>query len=172
MDLSNSRTFNLKSIQHIAKNCVELTVLNLESTNILEDEAHYLVQNLTPKLKRINLGTLYNKDPDKHIKILVERCDQLQEIHLKYYVPITDSAITSIEEELKNTLETIELYPCRKISYSKLLEVLQEMTKLKNVQVHKFISRPNEEIRNLRVKHPDVEINEDEYLDILEYRYS
>ena len=83
-------------------------------------------------MKKLKLGKLYNKDPDEHIKILVKRCNQLQELCLKYYRYITNIGITSVIEELKNTLETLDLYPCKNISHSQLLK-LKEMPKLKSL---------------------------------------
>ena len=111
-----------------------------------------MVQNLTPKLKKINLGILYIRDSDKHIKILVERCNQLQELRLQYRFPITDRAITSVIDELKNTLDTLDLYTCEKISYSKLLElrVMKKLMKL-NIRRSKEIGRLRAELRNLKI---------------------
>ena len=136
LDISNSFILEVKSTQNIFNNCVELTELNLENTGISEEESLFLVQNLTSKLKKLNLGMLYNKNPDEHIKIMVKKCNQLQELSLKYYRYITDIAITSVIEELKNTLETLNLYPCAKISHSQLLK-LKEMPKLKNLSTRK-----------------------------------
>ena len=132
LDISNSFILEVKSTQNIFNNCVELTELNLENTNISEEESLFLVQNLSSKLKKIKLGMLYNLNPDEHIRILVKTCNQLQELHLRYYRYITDIAITSVIEELKNTLETLDLYPCKKISQSQLLKI-KEMPKLKNL---------------------------------------
>ena len=140
----------------IFNNCAELTELNLKNANICIRETHFLVQNLTSKLKKINLGTLFIRDPDEHIKILVENCNQLQEIHLHYRFSITDSAITSVIENLKNTLETLELSrSCEKISYSKLLE-LRVMKKLKILKIKR-----NKETRRLRTELGNLKINED-----------
>ena len=134
LDLSHSRMFDLKSTQNIFNNCDQLTELDLESLNIPIKESLFLVQNLTPKLKKLNLGTLYVKDPDEHIKILVKRCNKLQELHIVCAVPFTDSAFAMIIEGLKNTLEVLDLYPCDKISHPKLLE-LQMMPKLTNLNI-------------------------------------
>ena len=114
-----------------------------------------MVQNLTPNLKKISLGMLFSKDPDENIKILVERCNQLQELRLQYRFPITDRAITSVIDELKNTLETLDLYTCENISYSKLLE-LRVMKKLKKLNI-----RRSKEIRRLRTELRNLKINED-----------
>ena len=74
LDLSNSRILDFKSIQNSLNKRVQLTELNLENTRISEEESLFLVQNLTPKVKKVNLGALFNKNSDKHIKILVKRC--------------------------------------------------------------------------------------------------
>ena len=141
LDLSNSRILDFKSIQNSLNKRVQLTELNLENTRISEEESLFLVQNLTPKVKKINLGGLFNKDSDKHIKMLIKRCYKLEEIQLKHYdnpdCHITGSGITSIIEELKNTLETLDSCSCKKISYSKLVELLQRMTKLMNLNIRK-----------------------------------
>ena len=95
--------------------------------------------------------------PGEHVKILLERCNQLKELHLKYYVPITDSAITNIiVEELKNSqyLDTLNLnlYSRGKISYSKLLQ-LPVMTKLTNFNIirNKKITRLKIELQSLNL---------------------
>ena len=148
----NSRKLDSVSIQTIVNNCVQLTELNLKSINISVKDSLFLVQNLTPNLKKLNLGWLCYPDPDAHVKILVEKCNQLQELRLHYCFPITDSAITSIIKELKNTLETLDLYTCGKVSFSKLME-LSVMTKLKylNIWSKKDIERLRIELRNLKI---------------------
>ena len=159
LDLSNSHTLDIKSIQQIFNNCVQLTELNLEDTNISIKDKFFIHENLTPQRKKIiigiNITILYKEDPDEHIKILVERCNQQKELHLKYYVPITNKTLTSITEELKNTqyLDTLDLnlYSDQKTSFSKLLQlpVMIKPTTL-NIRRNKEISRI--ELRNLNLK--------------------
>ena len=140
LDLSNSRTLDLKSIQNIFKNCVQLTELNLECPNISIKESFLFYENRTPELKKIKIGLRYEEDSDEHIKILIERCNQLKELHLKYHVPLTDIALTCIADELKNTeyLDTFDLnlYSREKTYHSKLLQ-LPMMTKLANLNIRK-----------------------------------
>ena len=141
LDLSNSRILDFKSFQNSLNKRVQLTELNLENARISQEESLFLVQNLTPKVKKLNPGARFNKDPDQHIKILVKRCYKLEEIQLKYFehpeCHITDSGMNSIIEELKNTLETLDLYSCNKFSYSKLVELQQRMTKLMNLNIRR-----------------------------------
>ena len=165
LDLSNSSILGLNTKityeevgkgDQIFKNCAELTELNLKNANISVRASLFLVQILTSKLKKINLGRLYIEDPDEHIKTLVENCDQLQEVRLQYCYPITNRAITSIIEKLKNTLETLELsLKCEKITYSKLLE-LRLMEKLKILKIGR-----NKEMRRLKTELQNLKINED-----------
>ena len=153
MDLCNFRTLDLKSIQHIVTYCIDLTELNIESTSITRAQSIYLVRNLTPKLKKINLGVL--SLTDEHIKALVKSCNKLQELKLNNSGPITDDAITSIIGELKNTLVTLDLPSYKEISNIKLLE-LGEMPKLVNLN----IDRPKSEIQRLRIQLPNLFVNE------------
>lgn len=152
LDLCNFRILDLKSIKHIVSYCVELTELNLESTSITGNQSLYLVRNLTPKLEKINIGVKYLTD--EHVKALVKRCNKLKELKLNYSGPITDNAITSIKDELKNTLETLDLPRCKEISYSKLLE-LQEMPRLMNLS----IDWPIKIIQRLKIELPNFNIN-------------
>jgi hypothetical protein len=158
LDLSNSLIIDISYPTDfiIFNNCAELTELNIKNANICVRETYFLVQNLTSKMKKINLGRLYIEDPDEHIKTLVENCNQLQELRLQYCFPITNRAITSIIEKLKNTLETLELsLKCEKITYSKLLE-LRVMKKLKILKIGR-----NKEMRRLKKELQNLKINED-----------
>ena len=152
LDLCNFGILDLESINHIVSYCVELTEFYLESTLITGNQSLYLVQNLTPKLEKINIGV--KNLTDEHVKALVKRCNKLQELKLIYSGPITDNAITSIKEELKNTLETLVLPSCKEISHSKLLE-LQEMPRLLNLS----IDWEKERIQRLKIELPNFNIN-------------
>ena len=151
LDLSNSRTHDTKSIQQIFNDCVQLTELSLENTNISIKESYFFSERSTPQQKRISIGILYKEDPDEHIKILVERCNQQKQIHLKYYVPITNSVLTRVTEELKNVqyLDTLELnlYSCEAITFPKLLQ-LPVMTKHTTLNI-----RRNKEISRIELQH-------------------
>ena len=152
IDLSNSCALDLNPIQHIFNNCVQLTELNLvESTNNSLKESSFLFKSRTPQLEKIEIGILYNEDPGEHVKILLERCNQLKELHLKYFVPIIDGAMTNIiVEGLKNSqyLDTLDLnlFSSEKTSFSKLLH-LPVSTKLTNL-----IIRKNKETTRLKIE--------------------
>ena len=152
LDLSNSFALDLNPIQHIFNNCVQLTELNLvESTNISIKESSFLFKSRTPQLEKVEICILYNEDPGEHVKILLERCNQLKELHLKYYVPIIDGAMTNmIVEGLKNSqyLDTLDLnlFSNEITSSSKLLQ-LPVSTKLTNLKIRK-----NKETTRLKIE--------------------
>ena len=49
LDLSNSRTLDYKSIQHIFNNYVQLRELNFENTDISVKESFFFFERLTPE---------------------------------------------------------------------------------------------------------------------------
>ena len=152
LDLSNSRILDLKSIQNIFNNYTQLTELNLETKNIsIKESFSFLKASLYSGIKNYIGCILYKEDPDEHIKILVERSNQQKELLLKYYVPITNNALISITEELKNTryLDTLDLnlYSGEKTCFSTLLQ-LPVMTKLTTLNI-----RRNKEISRIELQH-------------------
>ena len=155
LDLSNSRILDLKSIENIFINCIQSTELNLEYKNISIKQSNFSIQS------KIDVGIFYNEDPDEHIKILLERCNQLKEFQLKYYVPIADIATTNIVEGLKHfqNLDTLDLtlYSHEKISCSNLLH-LPGTTKITSLNIirNKDITRLRTELKSLNLY-----INED-----------
>ena len=60
-------------IPDIAKNCVNLTELNLDFVNLFENSLHYLVNNLTPKISKLSLRGCGNCKilTDEHVNTLV-----------------------------------------------------------------------------------------------------
>ena len=162
LDLSNSRTLDLKSIQQIFINCVQLTELNFENTDISIQDSYFFFESLAPQRKKINIGIeiniFYQENPDEHIKILVERCNHRKELHLKYYVPINNSTLTSITKELKNAQYLValdlNLYTGEKTSFSKLLQ-LPVMTKLTTLNIRRFKELSRIELGNLNLKIKD-----------------
>ena len=148
LDLSNCHILDLKSIENIFINCIQSTELNLEYTNISLKSSSFSIES------KVNIGIFYNEDPDEYIRILLERCNQLKEFQLKYYVPFADIATTSIVEGLKHfhyfdTLD-LTLYSHEKISCSNLLH-LPGITKITNLNIirNKDITRLRTELKSL-----------------------
>jgi len=147
---------SLGSIQHIVKNCVNLTEMNLTLTYLSEESVKFLASNLTPKIEKLSLGQLESVK-DEHVKTLVKRCNKISELSL-CCTSISNESVKSIIEELKNTLEKLDLYSTE-IEYSKILE-------LKSMSVLKLLNwcplnRPGcSESYNLKFQFPNLCINE------------
>ena len=159
LDLSSCHILDLKSIENIFIDCIQSTELNLEYTNVSTKKSLFSIREF-PLPKKIDIDIFYNEDPDEHIKILLERCNQLKELHLKYYVPVTDVTTDIIVEGLKDfhcdSLD-INLYSREKISCSNLLHkpVIRKFTNLNIIRKNE-ITRLRTELKSLNLY-----INED-----------
>ena len=86
-------------LKTVVKICVELKELNVRLTDLSEDVVDFLVNNLTPKIEKLNLFSMA-KANDEQIKTLVERCNKITSLHLRSST-FTDDSITRIIQNLK-----------------------------------------------------------------------
>ena len=86
-------------LKTVVKICVELKELNVRLTDLSEDVIDFLVNNLTPKIEKLNLFSMA-KANDEQIKTLVERCNKITSLHLRSST-FTDDSITRIIQNLK-----------------------------------------------------------------------
>ena len=85
LDLSDYQGLDFQSIQHIVKNCTELIYLSLYDTGISEEAINYLANNLTPKIRKLELGCFgANHIRDEHITTLVSRCNNIVDLDISY----------------------------------------------------------------------------------------
>ena len=85
LDLSDYQGLDFQSIQHIVRNCTELIDLSLYDTEISEEAINYLANNLTPKIRKLNLGCFgANHIRDEHITTLVSRCNNIVDLDISY----------------------------------------------------------------------------------------
>ena len=121
---------DLESLKLVIKSCIELKELNLAQRYLSEDAINFLVNNLTPKIEKLNLSCSWPMVvKDEQIKTLVERCKKITSLDLQFSA-ITNNSITSITENLQSSLEELGVSGCMNVSYNKLLE-LKSMSKLK-----------------------------------------
>ena len=151
LDLSKYYILNTDSLWFITNHCVNLKELSVENTYLTGNETLYLCYNLQPKIEKLNLSIL--PITNGHIEALVTRCNQIKELNLAYSGPITDIAVDSIMNNLRDTLETLNLSGCKQISRSKLLE-LKSMPQLKHLK----ISCKEEELERLQNKFSSLKI--------------
>jgi Leucine-rich repeat (LRR) protein len=140
------------SIKYVVDKCLELTELNLMRTNLPGKTINYLVNNLTPKITKLNLGRTYTNDED--VEILVSRCNKLVELDLSR-TQITSHSVRSISEHLKSSLEFLS------ISFNQIhiayLFPLTSMTQLKFLDCD-FQSEDEE--KTMKISLPSMSINE------------
>jgi len=159
-------------IRKIVDNCVELTEINLSHSWLLSlDSINYLVSNITKKLQKISFNK-YSPDrycsqnehaviKDDQVEVLVKRCNKLTTLDLSLPIldnrqSITNRSLTSIIQNLKNTLEALNLTHTG-VRFFKLLE-LMSMPKLKVLSCHNCTLTTEEE-NSLRKHLPNVNVN-------------
>ena len=126
LNLCNCDGLNLESMKHIADNCTELREVNFSSiptraSRIPKDALDYLANNLTPKIKKLDL--FYQKElTDEHGKALVSRCNKITELNIDA-TRISNLTLMSIIENLKLTLEKLELPGWQDIHYATLIHL-------------------------------------------------
>ena len=132
LNLAFTQVVSLEHIELIVKNCTRLKEVDFTDCSLSYEELHLLVNGITKNIERIGLA-LCGAGPnglDEYIKILVSRCNKIKCLNLAKSRSITNNSLTSIIENLKNTLEELDITWCCKITDTKLLE-MRSMPKLK-----------------------------------------
>ena len=128
LNLSACKGLDLESIQKITKNCAGLKNVELFNAELSKDSINFLVNNLTPQVEKLSIGSLRNLK-DEHVKTLVARCNKLSVLNLKN-TTITNDSLTYIIRSLQHTLEKLNINLCEGITYAKVTE-LRSMPKLR-----------------------------------------
>lgn len=167
LDLTDYQGLDFQSIQHIVRNCTELIDLSLYDTEISEEAINYLANNLTPKIRKLNLACFgANHIRDEHITTLVSRCNNIVDLDISYSLTDNDS-ITSIIEHLKPSLRKLNVnhtfVDCSKLSELKVMprlkilncehlqyrEILSLRQQLPHVQISSWKERANSRKNNI-----------------------
>ena len=118
----------LKLVQTIVRSCTNLKEVNFDSTNLAEEAIQYLVENITPSIELLSLNYVVRVS-DEHIKILVNRCHQLKTLNLAHTFAISTGSLKAIIENLKPSLERLDVSGTQLINPMNLLD-LRAMPKL------------------------------------------
>ena len=152
-------------IQKMFTKCSQLTELNicqgmgtsgvLVNNMLLDRHVCALVDSLTPKILKLNLGS-QEFVKDKHVNTLVHRCNKITELDLSG-TSITNDSIEVIIKQL-NSLQKLSLN-FTKIDVSTILQ-LKSIPTLKILRC--FYGNENtEKIKNLKLQLPHININEE-----------
>ena len=151
-----------KLLQDLFSNCAHLTELNISENHLIEAHIQALVDNLTPTILKVSLTTQENLQ-DEHVKKLVKRCNKIT--HLDFSdTSITNDSVHSIIEQLKTSLEALNVYQTY-VDFATLLE-LKSMPALKILICDEYDKYPEDNgIENLKQQLPHISIiNEERFL--------
>jgi hypothetical protein len=105
-------SYSINYLQAIIKGCQELKEIDLaradETNGLQHEDLEFLVQNISPNIEKLNLGSSMIKDED--VKILLRRCNKITALSLEA-TWITDDSLTNIRQHLNLTLEELSLGP-------------------------------------------------------------
>ena len=115
-----------------------------------------IVDNLTPTLLKASFA-LQTNHKDEHVKKLVQRCNKITHLDLRFS-PITNDSVQSIIQHLNTSLEEFNVV-YTEIDFDALLQLKSVATlKLLGCSVDHRLSRFHTRKRNLRLKLPHVTI--------------
>ena len=144
-------------IKDLLTNCAHLNEINIR--NSFKSHIQALVDNLTPTILKVGFGAQRNLR-DEDVKKMVKRCNNITHLNLSD-TPITNSSVNSVIEQLKASLEKLDVCGTN-IDFATLLQ-LKSMPVLKNL----FCFDPynddtyGEDIKNLKQQLPQIRINEE-----------
>ena len=125
--IAESYPIKLEPVQIILRNCINLKEVNFDNTIMSREAIQLLVENITPSIQILSLNYVVSVN-DENIRILVNRCKELETLNLAH-TPITNQSLLSIIETLKPSLEQLDIAGTRGINSTNLLE-LRAMRKL------------------------------------------
>ena len=150
----------------IVKNCVRLKEVDFSGCRLSENCVELLVNNLSPNVEKLGLGAFCIDAQDKHIDALVSRCNKITSLNLACRNMLTDSSLTSIMENLRYTLEVLDVDYCQNLTNTKLIE-MRSMPQLKVLNY----SMPQGHYEKLKMHLPQLTNNNfsrQKWMDLLE----
>jgi hypothetical protein len=160
-------TAPIGNFEAIIKFCQELKEIDLNcfinnlnwriESWLKDDNLKFLATNIASNIEKLDLR---NHDVrDDHVKILLSRCNKINELKIEAYFT-TDDSLRYIRQYLNLTLEELSLVcdnPDRNISFTSLLE-LKSMSKLKILNIYSN-NECGEIIENLSWHLPHIKIS-------------
>ena len=128
LNLAFTHVIDCFHIELLVKNCNGLKEVDLSDCRLSDHCIHLLVNGLTKNIEKVGLA-LTSSVSDSSITTLVSRCKKITSLNLAFNY-ISDNSLTSINRNLKNTLEELDITGCWSITDTKLLE-MRSMPKLK-----------------------------------------
>ena len=149
-------------LQEIIKGCQELKEIDLahvdEFNGLQSEDLEFLVQNISPNVEKLNLGS--SKITDEDVEILLRRCNKMTALSLEA-TWITDDSLKNIRQHLNLTLEELSLdFGINNMNgyniFNSFLE-LKSMPRLKTLNLYNKKDK-DREIQNLKQHLPHLRI--------------
>ena len=125
--IAESWEIKLEPIQIIVRNCINLKEVNFDNTILSKEAIRCLVENVTSSIQVLSLNYVTSVN-DEYIRILVNRCKELKTLNLAH-TPITIQSLLAIVENLKPSLEQLDITGTRRMNPTNIVVVV-EMPKL------------------------------------------
>ncbi|KAI8799837.1 hypothetical protein BJ742DRAFT_844052 [Cladochytrium replicatum] len=121
-------------VEAIAETCVNLVDLDLSECHFIEDASvTRLADNLGDRLKRLNLHYC-DLVTDRGVSHLSKRCIKLEALDVAN-CDVGDVTIREIANNLSDTLQSLNIRECYRITDSSIVYLFQRATKLKSVDL-------------------------------------
>ena len=143
-----------------------LIEINFGSVSLSEKKVDYIVNNLPSSLRKLSLKGQNFTLKDQHVKILVERNKDLEELELSYNQNLTDESLKSITKHLNKLVKLNVSFT--KINFDNQTNILEvkSMPKLKVLNCWHGPLRQHHEKRQALL--PKVAFNQSKELGIAE----
>ena len=146
LNLAFTSILDEKHMDNIVKNCNVLKEVDFSNCRLTSESLNIFVCGITINIEKISLACS-SSVTDASIKNLVSRCNKIKSLNLAFN-SITNSSLTSVKENLENTLEELDIGECSCIILhkAKLLK-MRSMPKLKILNYFKPLDSNYEDLK-------------------------
>ena len=146
LNLAFTSILDEKHMDSIVKNCNVLKEVDFSNCRLTSESLDCLVDGITKNIEKISLA-VSSSVTDASIRNLVSRCNKIKSLNLAFN-SITNNSLTSVKENLENTLEELDIGECSCITLhkAKLLK-MRSMPKLKILNYFKPLDSNYEDLK-------------------------
>ena len=146
LNLAFTSILDEKHMDNIVKNCNVLKEVDFSNCRLSSESLNIFVCGITVNIEKVSLASS-SSVTDASIRNLVSRCNKIKSLNLALN-SITNNSLTSVKENLENTLEELEIGECSRIILhkAKLLK-MRSMPKLKVLNYFKPLESNYEDLK-------------------------
>ena len=146
LNLAFTSILDEKHMDNIVKNCNVLKEIDFSNCRLSSESLNIFVCGITVNIEKVSLASS-SSVTDASIRNLVSRCNKIKSLNLALN-SITNNSLTSVKENLENTLEELEIGECSRIILhkAKLLK-MRSMPKLKVLNYFKPLESNYEDLK-------------------------